>query len=712
MEEIYTFCIFRYEEAFMKKRGYQRNRSLLGLFLVAIVLVSSVFTTRIVAEDTVADESYFVVEKTWENDLESQRPTSITIHIVGDDGSDRTATLTKAEGWKKEFTLPAVKDGKAVNYSVYEEMTGLDAYASNATKEKPLAISNTATIKKTEHTGKKYVLNESKVANAPEGTIVIDSNLVIKEAVDAGNVTMSDNFTFMESCKIYGNSSGITNSFPRIAYTGNVSRGDNRVGNVVLLWKNKATNTVTGETYDVRISLNNIVLRSLVDIDNSGDAVDRYIAILSNQDNMLHMQSYVGPNFDTSNLKKNIVGVKADIKIEILDNNSPADGTVRVLIADIDMPDFAKFYDDGKDGWPGTDVSYWGLGKEYVESVDLTSGVKSDIYVASDTVLDCYEDNDNSMKLAATTDSVGTERKSLAFLADSSYGYTWTGSNCGTTIIQKGDAPAIKNVTNTISNVSSRYKIEYYYQVEDENGVHYEKTPDYSTDEYAVPPKTYEEVSKDDKTPLEEKKKLGYVLDESMNGDWSGTTSDDPTKNPLVLKVYFKKTYVVIYHDNVDDKIWNPDDQTNPGLDYKDPTPGFKGTPQRQGYDFVGWSKDDPKIDPTGVDAEVLKNTDYWAHWVPGDNKYQVWYYYEVNGKYPEVPDFKSDDRPAKTEDKVSVTDADKVPQKQYYKLSSDMTVEWTGIVLPDGSLVLKVYFRRVPVPVTPSYVAPVTGVE
>jgi len=696
----------------MKNRGYKNLKSILAVVMIAITLVSSIFSAQILAQDSEANETYFVVEKTWQNDVESKRPASIKIHVVGSDGSDLASTLTAAEGWKKEFLLDENdEEGNEIVYTVYEEKEGLDAYALGATEENPVTIKNKISIPGNEHTGDKYVVTYGDINNAPKGTVALDSALMMADA----QITMDEDvFEYMKSCRVYGNTIEIVNTSPRIAYKGSLKAGANEVGDVSMLWTEKATNSYSGEKYDVRVTLNDIVIYSLVDIDNS-ENLDRYVAILANQGNLLHMQAYVGPDFDSKNLKKNIVGVEADVIVEVLKDGQPVSKTTQVYLQDLDMPNFARFYEEGYAGMPGD--GYYGVENKYVESVDLMEGVLSDVYLADDSNLETKV-SDSMLQLAALRGSSFKDSNSLRYLADTAkFSFHWSGSNCGTVIISSGSNPDIKDPTNTITNISSRYLIEYYYQEESESGVYYPSTPYDATDETMVPPGTEIEVDEADKTPAAEK--ANYVLDESMNADWKGTTSGDAAENPLVLKVYFKKQYIVRYHDNVDNTVF--EQQDNPSLDYATPTPSFDtdveaegiqaGDPVRQGYTFLGWSEE-PDSEIIEVPEKVTKDADYWAHWAPALNKYRVEYYYEVGGKYPSEPDFKSTDRAAYTEDKVSIIDADKVPQKAYYKLNDQMTEEWTGIVLPDGTLVLKVYFKPVPVPVTPSYVPPVTGVE
>ena len=83
----------------------------------------------------VSGDTTVTVQKEWVGDSEADRK-DITVQLVADgqklDGM--TQTLTKASGWKAEFTkLPGVKDGKKIEYSVVETNTP-EGYTSKVEK--------------------------------------------------------------------------------------------------------------------------------------------------------------------------------------------------------------------------------------------------------------------------------------------------------------------------------------------------------------------------------------------------------------------------------------------------------------------------------------------------------------------------------------------------------------------------------------------------
>mgnify|MGYP001789569691 FL=1 len=115
----------------------------------------------------VSGDKTITVQKEWVGDEEADRK-DITVQLYADgkalDGL--TQTLTKASGWKAEFTkLPGIKDGKKIEYSVVETNTP-EGYTS---KVEPINESNV--IK---------VVNTSNKPKVTETT----ANLVIKKAFE------------------------------------------------------------------------------------------------------------------------------------------------------------------------------------------------------------------------------------------------------------------------------------------------------------------------------------------------------------------------------------------------------------------------------------------------------------------------------------------------------------------------------------------------
>ena len=115
----------------------------------------------------VSGDKTVTVQKEWVGDEEADRK-DITVQLYADSKAldGLTQTLTKASGWKAEFTkLPGIKDGKKIEYSVVETNTP-EGYTS---KVEPINDSNV--IK---------VVNTSNKPKVTETT----ANLVIKKAFE------------------------------------------------------------------------------------------------------------------------------------------------------------------------------------------------------------------------------------------------------------------------------------------------------------------------------------------------------------------------------------------------------------------------------------------------------------------------------------------------------------------------------------------------
>ncbi len=725
----------------MSKKVMSSCKKLLAK-VVGVLLVTLMATTMcpsMAEAETGSKVQYFVVKKEWQNDIERKRPEKVAVTITTTDGTVVDTKDLTAPNWEVSFSLPAYDgEGNKITYFAHEDTTGLDDYLTSNPEDTKLEITNSIIVE--DNTSRRvldsYSVNKTDGFDAvPEGNVIIDQPL---QATNESLRNLPSGFSLGEY-SVYTKPKENTpdEARTRINYTGNLGVGENAIpGEIVMEWDQAATDYMTGEKFNVRVTLSNIKIFSPVAHEGAN------VAVLANYTKCLHMQSYV-TEFN-EDIMKNIVGVQANIKFEIFnENGSPADGFTQVYITDLDTGNSARnYYDhiadyeaDHEYDFSSTYNNYFGIGQDYAESVTLTSGVASEIYVYPDDDERRLDFDGNNAKYAAKPNTPNWDndpRVSLEFLASSaSFSYSWSGSDCGTAIntVSPSLIPSKDEFTNTITNISSRYRIEYYYQKEGEAGAYYAETPDYPADpvstEIMVKPGTFVEASAEDKTPSELRGMPAdgsYVLDEA-EGVWDGTTST--TENPLILKIYFKKTYRVTYHDNVDDEVWNAKEkQNNPGLDYGTATPKFNtanseadgsGNPVRAGYDFKGWSVEPDSEILESIPEKVTKDADYWAHWEPRtDTKYKVEYYYEVDGSYPSTPDFTSEYREGTTNSTVSIIDSDKNPEKDDYVLNPGMTSEWMGVVRADGSLVLKVYFKQKPAPKESSktYIIPVTGVE
>ena len=125
------------------------------------------------------------------------------------------------------------------------------------------------------------------------------------------------------------------------------------------------------------------------------------------------------------------------------------------------------------------------------------------------------------------------------------------------------------------------------------------------------------------------------------------------------------------------------------------------GMTTRPGYEFKGWADTadaDTANYPAGSKARLDKNgsNDLYAVWEAIDVNYKVEFYYQnVDGTYPASAN-RSETYQGKTDSTVSVTDVDKADKengKYVYDESYPEKVE-SGVVVADGSLTLKLYFK------------------
>ena len=723
-----------------KKKSLWNKKSFLKIaevFLIAIIIATIGNPKPITAEQEIPVNQYFVVRKRWVNEEGSVKPEAIKINVINKaDPSTviETKTLTASNGWKADFSLPAYSKGTTnlIQYAVYEEPAGLEKYIMSNPQANPLDI--TKYILREDYSERKvvtdYVVNNDGFDAVPKGDVLIDTALDLK---DVASLSMDTNiFKYEPDFRIYGDNISYTNSYERIIYTGDLSAGSNKLDGkkIELTWNSKAVNVLTGQRYDVRITFSDIEIYAKTDITNSTSASKKYVALIGYDDGFLEANAYFGPTFDP--WEKNFPGVKMNIKIEVLDQNGKGvEGYTEMYMADLDQPDYFDLYNK-TEGEGSSRKDYYGVNRNWIESVKLKDGIASEFYLNDSSDLG-YNKNEG-IKFASRQEPRDDEKyTSVKFLAitDGSFNYEWVGSNCGTAIVtSSGSAtPDIQTFTNYITNTTAFYEVRYFFQ--NSNGTYNEEEPDVTDGPTMIRPSTessptYVSVEKNAKIePTEvDPEKTDYVLDESVDPvrtkvkEQKEVTISHSATSPQVLNVYFKKAYRVTYHDNVGDKVWNAKEkQNNPGLDYGVNTPVFDGTkskadadgnPIRDGYRFLGWSET-PDGELITIPATVTKNADYWAHWEALPNQYTVQYFYEKDGVYPIIPDYELDEprRDKKTDEIATIIESDKIPnsEKPNYYLNSEMTAEWSKPVNGDGSTILRVYFKQrkenIKIPVT-----------
>ena len=195
---------------------------------------------------------------------------------------------------------------------------------------------------------------------------------------------------------------------------------------------------------------------------------------------------------------------------------------------------------------------------------------------------------------------------------------------------------------------------------------------------------------------------FAYWTDETGNVYYPGsyvTMTGNKTLTAHYVDPSVKVT--LTYHSNFDtdqtktiDAVPNNDKVTVMAYD-------ATGMTTRPGYEFKGWADTadaDTANYPAGSKARLdnVGSNDLYAVWEAIDVDYKVEFYYQnTDGKYPTSAN-ESETRPGKTDSTVSVTDVDKANKengKYVYDESYPEKVE-SGVVVADGSLTLKLYFK------------------
>ena len=188
-------------------------------------------------------------------------------------------------------------------------------------------------------------------------------------------------------------------------------------------------------------------------------------------------------------------------------------------------------------------------------------------------------------------------------------GYTFAGWYLNKECSTKSVNQVIIDNNNPLPNVvyakwearnDTLYKIEYYYQKDGK----YLKTPD-SIIEKEGTTGVKVSLNNTDKIPNNNR----FVLDNSENNIFEGIIKGDGS---LVLRVYFKEQFKVIFKDGLEEEIFENEEYIN--LDYNVLTPKFLGNTEREGYTFLGWNPQ--------VENNVTKDMIYEAVWEI--NKYVV----------------------------------------------------------------------------------------
>ena len=227
---------------------------------------------------------------------------------------------------------------------------------------------------------------------------------------------------------------------------------------------------------------------------------------------------------------------------------------------------------------------------------------------------------------------------------------------------------------------------------------------------------------------LTDKPDGNYSLDDEDQITTERTDSNlvinkDESKN--VFKVYFTKVYTVTYSPGEKGTF---EEESESDIPYGKPTPVLiVDKTGKQGYTFDGWKEDNPNNenneqvlkDEDIKKTHVTKDIKYVAQWKANENTpYKVEFYYQENGKYPSKP-YTTVDRETTTDTEVTLNVSGKVNDltvtvSDNNAKNEDISRPKTGanyifdneengnklkaIVNGDGTTVLKVYFKQIPV--------------
>ena len=198
------------------------------------------------------------------------------------------------------------------------------------------------------------------------------------------------------------------------------------------------------------------------------------------------------------------------------------------------------------------------------------------------------------------------------------------------------------------------------------------------------------------------KQMFAYWTDDAGNVYYPGSYVTMTGNKTLIAHYVDPSVKVTLtYHSNFDtdqtltiDAVPNNDKVTVMAYD-------ATGMTTRPGYEFKGWADKadaDTANYPAGSEARLdnVDSNDLYAVWEAIDVDYKVEFYYQnTDGTYPASAN-RSETYQGKTDSTVSVTDVDKADKengKYVYDESYPEKVE-SGVVVADGSLTLKLYFK------------------
>lgn len=275
-----------------------------------------------------------------------------------------------------------------------------------------------------------------------------------------------------------------------------------------------------------------------------------------------------------------------------------------------------------------------------------------------------------------------------------------------TTIIMPAENVIVKATSNKQAN-TREYIVEYYY--EGNNG--YEETPTY-TNETPRTAKVGEIVTIADEDKIPDLRKPGYEFDENAENILEVAI---PATGTATLKVYFKKsTYTLnivagegITRIRLGEQTAEANGTLTGTYKYGDSITIDASYGEEEGYtiEFGKWKSNSQSL----MADNTTKNLTFTmpagdltltavANKIALDTSYSVEYYYQKDGKYPEIPkDVVT--RPGKTGEQAEVTPADKMPitEGYVYDNNAEGKIESTDEngIAANGTTTLRVYFKQ-----------------
>lgn len=236
----------------------------------------------------------------------------------------------------------------------------------------------------------------------------------------------------------------------------------------------------------------------------------------------------------------------------------------------------------------------------------------------------------------------------------------------------KGWEPSVKTTAKADATYTAQWEINTYTLTYTADGEVFAEV-EYDYNEEIIP------LADEGEVPT----KFGYTFD-----SWTPDVPETmPAEDVTVDAVFTPNTYDAKFYVEPEDK--DADDPYEVVPTVFDTPIEVPDDPEKEGYEFGGWSEDgETPVIPGDMDDE---GKEYIAIWVPAEVGYTVEYYYmDVEGNYSDTPD-----RVEKVEDAVTGSIAEIVPaDEEKFTLNTTDSI-LSAEVLPDGSTTLKVYYDR-----------------